>query len=252
MNKLSCILFFCVIFISFSCKRQKISLTPTTTEVNNLSVQEIDFTYFSSKSKITYNDAENNLNAIVNIRMKKDSLIWLSISKIGVEGARSLITKDSIYVLDKLKNEYSVYDFQTLSEKFNFNITFDFIQAAILGNLPLSPKNEKVKLVKERDHYLLRQNKNSVTIDNYISTENMKLKKLLMVEQPSNNSLTLDYEDFKIINNSLFPYSSLVSLKYESSQGYYNTLVSIQHQKVEITDKELKFPFNVPQKYDRK
>jgi hypothetical protein len=184
--------------------------------------------------------------------MKKDSIIWLSISKVGVEGARSLITKDSIYVVDKLKNEYTVYDFETLSEKFNFNITFDFIQAAILGNLPLSQKKDKAKLIREKGQYLLRQNENSVTIDNYINSENMKLKKLFMVEQPSNNSLTLDYEDFKVLNSFLFPYSSLLSLQYTSSEGYYNTSVAIQHQKVELSDKELKFPFNIPQKYDRK
>lgn len=252
MNKLFCLIFFCVVFIFFSCKRQKISLPPNTTEVNNFTIQEIDFTYFSSRSKINYKDSENNLNAIVNIRMKKDSVIWLSISKIGVEGARSLITKDSIYIIDKLKNEYTVSDFKTLSDKFNFTITFDFIQAAILGNLPFSQEKDKAKLVKAKDYYLLRQNENSVTIDNYISTEDMKLKKISMVEQPSNNSLTLDYEDFKMLNNVLFPYSSLVSLQYESSQGYYTTLVIVQHQKVEITEKELKFPFNLPQKYDRK
>jgi hypothetical protein len=184
--------------------------------------------------------------------MKKDSVIWLSISKLGVEGARSLITKDSIYIIDKLKNEYTVYDFKTLSEKFNFTITFNFLQAAILGNLPISQEKDKAKIVKAKDYYLLRQNENSVTIDNYISTENMKLKKISMVEQPSNNSLTLDYEDFKMLNNFLFPYSSSVSLQYESSQGYYTTLVTVQHQKVEITEKELTFPFNLPQKYDRK
>lgn len=252
MNKLTYILFFCVIIVSFSCKRQKIHLPPTITEANNLNIQEIDFKYFSSRSKITYNDAENNLNAIANIRIKKDSIIWLSISKIGVEGARGLITQDSIYIIYNLKNEFSAYDFRTLSEKFNFNITFDIIQAAILGNLPLSQKSEKAKLIKEKDHYLLRQSENSVTINNYISTSNMKLTKLLMVEQPTNNSLTLNYNDFKVLNNFLFPYTSLISVQYQSQQGNDNTLINIQHQKVEITDKELKFPFSIPQKYDRK
>jgi hypothetical protein len=145
-----------------------------------------------------------------------------------------------------------VYDFNSLSERFNFNITFDFIQAAILGNLPLSQRKDRAKLIKDKGYYLLRQNENSITIDNYISPDNMKLKKLQMVEQPSNNSLTLDYENFQMLNNFLFPYNSLVTLKYTTSQGNDNTLVTIQHQKVEISDKELKFPFNIPQRYDRK
>ena len=128
----------------------------------------------------------------------------------------------------------------------------NYLQAAILGNLPLSRKNVKGKITREKDLYLLRQKEDMVTIDNYISANNMKLKKILMVEQPANNSLTLDYENFNKLNNFLFPYSSLVSLQYQSPQGNYNTVVTIQHLKAEISDKELKFPFNVPQKYDRK
>lgn len=250
MNK--CILLlFCIAFVSFYCKRQKINLPPSP-EVNNLTVQEIDFVYFSSRSKISYKDAENNLNAIANIRMKKDSLIWLSVSKIGVEGARCLITRDSIHVLNNLKNEYTAYNFASLSQRFNFTITFDFIQAAIVGNLPLSQMDNKAKFMRQKDLFLLRQQENAVTIENYIGTDNMKLKKLLMVEQPSNNSLTVNYDNFNTLNNALFPYNSLISLQYKSSEGQFNTEVTIQHQKVEISDNELKFPFNVPQKYDRK
>lgn len=253
MNKYILIILCCFGIIASSCKRQKITdTTAVSTETTEFKVEEIDFQYFNSRSKITYKDAENNLTATVNIRMKKDSVIWLSISKVGVEGVRSLITQDSIFVVDKLKNDFTAYDFKSLSEKFGFSISFDLMQAAILGNLPMSKKKEKLKLIKEKDFYLLRQNDQQVTIDNYISADNRKLKKILMVEQPTNNSLTLDYEDFSMLNNFLFPYSSLISLHYQSSQGYYNTLVTIQHLKAEISDKELKFPFNVPQKYDRK
>ncbi|MDO1447027.1 DUF4292 domain-containing protein [Rhodocytophaga aerolata] len=252
MNKYTYyILFFLVIF-TFSCKRQKINLPTSTTKIKNLSVQEIDFKYFSSRSKVTYTDSENNLNAIANIRIKKDSLIWISVSKIGVEGVRALITQDSILVVNRLKNEFTAYDFKSLSEKFNFNITFDIIQAAIVGNLPLAQESDNAKLVKEKDHFLLRQSENSITIDNFISANTMKLTKLLMIEQPTNNSLTVDYGDFKPLNTFLFPYSSIVSLQYQATKGNDQTSVNIQHQKVEITDEELKFPFDIPQKYDRK
>ncbi|QHT70570.1 DUF4292 domain-containing protein [Rhodocytophaga rosea] len=144
MNKHILIILCCFGIIASACKRQKITATPTVaTDNTEFKVQEIDFAYFNSKSKITYKDAENNLTATVNIRMKKDSIIWLSISKVGVEGIRSLITQDSIFVVDKLKNDFTTYDFKSLSEKFGFNITFDLMQAAILGNLPIAPKRKK-------------------------------------------------------------------------------------------------------------
>lgn len=254
MNKRPILIFLFLITILFSCRRQRISVAvPDAGEEKGLNVQQIDFEYFSSKSKITYKDASDNITANVNIRMKKDSIIWLSVSKIGIEGVRSIITKDSIFIDNKLQNQFLAYDFKTLSEKFNFNLTFDLLQAAILGNLPLEKNNkEKIKLVREKDFYMLRQKEDSVSVDSYISPDNMKVKKLLMVEQPTNNVLTLDYENFSLLNNFLFPYNSLISLQYKSPEGYYNTLVTIQHQKVEISEKELKFPFHVPRKYDRK
>lgn len=244
----------CLLLTFFSCKRPRLtSSTPETTpDLDEFIVQEIDFNYFNAKSRVSYKDADNTFTATVNIRMKKDSLIWLSVSKAGIEGARSLITRDSIYVLNKLKNEYTVYDFQSLSQKFNFTIDFDLMQAAIVGNLPVERKKSKEKLTTEKDFFLLRQSDQAVEVNNYIGKDNQKLKKIVMVEPSTNNSLTLDYEDFRLLNAFLFPYKSLVSLQYKSPEGYYHTLVTIQHQKAEISDKELKFPFNVPDKYERK
>lgn len=247
-----------VVVLSFACKRPPVtgvSLPPSAAEntADKVNVQDVDFDYFKSKSKISYTDASNNQTVTVDIRIKRDSVIWLSISKLGIEGVRSLITRDSIFVLDRLNNDYQIYDFTSLSRKFNFPINFDFLQAAILGNLPVKEKpNRKIKVLREKGFYLLRQSDDSVTIDNYVSLDDLKLKKILVVEKPTNNSLSLNYENFSLLNNFLFPYSSLISLNYQSPEGNYKTVVTIQHTKAEISDKELKFPFAVPPKYERK
>jgi hypothetical protein len=253
MNKTP-ILFILFTILFFACKKPaSVSVAPTEEDYSNIKVQEIDFEYFKSKSKITYQDATRDETATVDIRMRKDSIIWLSVGKLGFEGLRGLITRDSIFVLDKLNNEYLTYDFKSLSEKFNFTITFDLLQAAILGNLPIGRRGkDREKIIKDKDYYMLRQKNDSVQIDSYINAENLKLKKILVIEQASNNSLSLDYENFSLLNNFLFPYRSLISLKYKSAKGSYNTLVGIQHIKAEILDKELKFPFNVPQRFERK
>ncbi len=258
MNKIALWLGIAVVVAFTSCRKPPAKSATVINDtlagkVEKISVKEIDFQYFRSKSKITYTDASDSQTATVDLRIRKDSIIWFSVSKIGVEGLRGMITKDSIFVIDRLNNDYQKYDFSSLSKKFNFPITFDLLQAAILGNLPVQEKaNHKIKVIKEKDFYLLRQKQDSVTIDNYVSVDNLKLKKILVVEQPSNNSLTLNYDNFTVINDVLFPYNSLISLKYKSSEGTYHTAVTIQHTKAEITDKELKFPFNVPSKYERK
>ncbi|GAB4021019.1 hypothetical protein GCM10028773_28230 [Spirosoma koreense] len=217
-------------------------------------VAEIDFRYLTAKSKISFKNNQQDIdNANVNIRVRKDSLIWLSISKLGIEAVRGLITRDSIIIVDKIHKEYSVYDFPTLSKQFNFQMNFDLLQALIVGNLPL-PKRPAQKIKNERDYLLLRQSEGKVMVENYIGEQDRKLKKLMVTEQPTKNTLRLDYEDFTSLNNFLFPYTSLVTLDYKSqSDGrFYQTLLRIKHNKVELVDKNPGFPFTIPANYQRR
>ncbi|GAA4410838.1 hypothetical protein GCM10023187_35930 [Nibrella viscosa] len=217
-------------------------------------VAEIDFTYLTARSKVSFKNKEQDINnANVNLRVKKDSIIWFSVSGLGIEVARGLVTRDTITIQDKVHREYVKYDFPTLSKQFNFNLDFDLLQALIVGNLPL-PKKPAQKIKNERDYLLLRQSEGKVMVENYIGEQDRKLKKLMMVEQPTKNTLRLDYEDFTALNNFLFPYTSLLTVDYKSrSDGqFYQTLLRIQHNKVELVDKNPGFPFTIPPRYERR
>lgn len=217
-------------------------------------VAEIDFRYLTAKSKISFKSPQQDIdNASINLRVRKDSLIWLSVSKLGFEVVRGLITRDSIFILDKIHREYSIYDFPTLSRQFNFDMNFDLLQALIVGNLPL-PKRPAQKIKNERDYLLLRQSAGKVLVENYIGEQDRKLKKLMVTEQPTKNTLRLDYEDFTSLNNFLFPYTSLVTLDFKSQTDgqFYQTLLRIKHNKVELVDKNPGFPFTIPANYQRR
>jgi len=217
-------------------------------------VAEIDFRYLTAKSKISFKGQQQDIdNANVNIRVRKDSLIWLSVSKLGIEAVRGLITRDSITIIDKIHREYSVYDFPMLSKQFNFDMNFELLQALIVGNLPL-PKRPAQKIKNERDYLLLRQSEGKVLVENYIGEQDRKLKKLMLTEQPTKNTLRLDYADFSSLNNFLFPYTSLVTVDYKSKADgqFYQTLLQIKHNKVELVDKNPGFPFSIPATYTRR
>lgn len=217
-------------------------------------VAEIDFQYLTAKSKISFKSPEQDIdNANINIRVRKDSLIWLSVSKLGIEAVRGMITRDSITIIDKIHREYTVYDFPTLSRQFHFEMNFALLQALIVGNLPL-PKRPAQKIKNERDYLLLRQSEGKVLVENYIGEQDRKLKKLMVTEQPTKNTLRLDYEDFTSLNNFLFPYTSLVTLDYQSrSDGqFYQTLLRIKHNKVELVEKNPGFPFTIPANFQRR
>ena len=217
-------------------------------------VADVEFNYLTAKAKIGFKSPQEELdNATINIRVQKDSLIWLSVSKLGIEAVRGLISRDSIVIIDKIHREYSVYDFATLSRRFNFTMNFALLQALVLGNVPL-PNQPAQKTKDGPDSVLLRQQNGNVLVENYIGTENRKLKKLMLTEQPVNNTLRLEYSDFAALSNYLFPYASLMTLNYRSlTDGQFSqTELRIKYNKVELADQNPGFPFTVPASYKRR
>ena len=220
----------------------------------NFKLEEIDFDYLTAKSKFSFKSRTQDIdNANVNIRIKKDSLIWFSVNGVGFEVARGIITPDTVVFMDKFHKEYYAFDFEQLSRQFKFKLNFQLLQSLIVGNLPV-PREPGQKLRREKDFLLLRQNEGRVAIDNYIGEKNRKLKRLQAVEQPTRNSLTLDYEDFTELSNYLFPFTSLITLDVRSQEDkqYYQTVIRIKHSKVDLLDTNPGFPFSIPSSYKKK
>ena len=101
------------------------------------------------------------------------------------------MSRDSVEILDNFNKTYTVLDYKSLSEQFNFELTYDIMQSLIVGNQPLKKKG---KTTKGPNYLLLRQDEGKVTVDNYLG-ENHKLKKLMLTQQPTNNKMTMNFED---------------------------------------------------------
>jgi hypothetical protein len=220
-------------------------------EEDKVKVEEIDFTYLKAKAKVAFKTPNESQNVNVDIRMKKDSLIWMNVSMFGITGATALFDKNVVKLYDKLHGEYNEYTYADFADKFKFSVNYDILQSLIVGNRPF--KKNKSRVVRDNEYYLLKQEQDKVLIDNYIG-ENRKLKKLLLTQEDTNNKLTLDFTDFTTLNQYLFPNSSLITVDYKSNedQKMYQTVVNIKHTKVELLETPLEFPFKVPEKLLKK
>jgi hypothetical protein len=219
-----------------------------------LNIKEITFDYLTTKSKFSFKNAKQDLeNTNVNIRIKKDSLIWLSVTGVGFEVARGIISRDSIVFMDKIHKDYFVFGFDQLSRQYNFDLNFDMLQSIIIGNLPF-PLPMEANATQENGFLLLKQKEGRLNIDNYIAGSNQKLTRLEALEEPTSSTFSLDYEDFKSVDSFLFPFSSLINVDVRSDkdQGAKTTRISLKHSKVEIVKQNPGFPFSVPGSYTRK
>jgi len=239
-----------VLFVS--CSKKVIPVVaPVAPPSATLNIQEIDFEYFQGKARVSFKDDKKDQEVKANIRIRKDSVIWMAFSVIGVQGGKALINKDSITIISNLKNEYYVFNYEELSKRFNFHIDYNIIQAAMLGNL-IQPKSPDDKVKQETSFNILEQEQGSVRIKNYVNSASTKLERVEMAESNSNNSMILTYRDFQPVGDKIFPYNSVISLFYKAANAVLNTTIQVEYNKAEVGDKGLKFPFNIPRKYDRR
>jgi hypothetical protein len=241
-------LFLIIVILFTACKKDLVGTK--TKKKDDVNIEEINFDYFSTRTKVKYSEGEKQVNGTANIRMRKDSIIWISVSpSIGIEATRMIITKDTAIVINRIEKEYYIFNFDEISRYFNFRIDFDLIQSVLLGNL-LKPIDDQTRIAKENQYYLIKQKSGPLDLQSYVLVDNKKIETVLINEEATKNFMTLKYSDFKETGPYLFPKGCLVNLTYKSNKGPIVTSINLQHNKADIIDKPLKFPFNIPTKYE--
>lgn len=250
-NRLRLVLLSLPLILLLSACSKKVVAPVTAIPSSTLAIEEIDFEYLHGKARMVLKDGNKEREVKANIRVRKDSVIWMNFTVIGVQGGRALINKDSITIISNVDKEYYVFDFKELSKRFNFEINYQVIQSAMLGNL-LMTRSDQDSVEEKSATYLLKQTSGPVQVLNYISSASMKIQKVELKESDTHNSLTINYGDFQPVGNKMFPYNGTISLFYKTAAGLLNTTIIFEYSKAEVGDKELKFPFNIPKKYDRR
>lgn len=247
--KKAVLLLVCAGFL-FSCSKKVIpAVAPPPPP--SLEIQEIDFEYFHGKARMVFNDSKKEREVKAHIRIRKDSVIWMTFTVIGVQGGRALINKDSITIVSTVDKEYYVFDYASLSKRFNFEVNYQTIQSAFLGNL-IAPRAEFDRISQGENFNLLEQQRATVDLMNYINPLTRKLEKVEMKEQSTGNSVSINYSNFQPIADKTYPFNGIITILYKTPGGVVNTTITLEYNKAEVGDKELKFPFNIPRKYDRR
>lgn len=208
----------------------------------------IEYKTFAAKIKVEYTTAKGKQPGFTaNVRMRKDSIIWISISNdLGIEGFRVLIDKDSIRVMDKLANTYQIKPLVSMQDIVQIPFSFDNIQELLIGNPVFFNKDSIIAYTRSEKGYTLLSSgevfKNLLSFNNAFQFEKSKL------------------DDKDIMRNRT---ADLSYFEYENKTGYifstYRELFLSQQNKLDIQlkfkdyrfNEELNYPFNIPKKFKR-
>ena len=162
MNKLKFLVLILLALSCVSCKHKpkpKNVDSPTIADtaqnaVYKLSQQDIDlinefheilkvdtFNKVEIKFNLDFQSASQSHSGSGTLRMVSDSLIWMSVSALGLEVGRALFTPDSVKFIFKLKNKYFAGDYSYLKNFIPVDVDFNILQSMFLDKFFIFPKN---------------------------------------------------------------------------------------------------------------
>ncbi|MCB0568216.1 MAG: DUF4292 domain-containing protein [Phaeodactylibacter sp.] len=203
--------------------------------------------WFEGKLRIDYTDDAQSVSASATIRMKRDSLVWASVRKLGFELARVLVTPDSVYVLDRINNEYTVESLDYLSTSYGLPAELGQLQDFILGN-PLFFDSRGLLAEPSGTAYHLSGRGPEMESDYWIDANGLLLNRMAFHDIRNEQKVNVGLEEYgQLSGNQNFSYLRNLEL-----DGRYTgkTAVVLKFSSVE-TDIPKDIRFEIPDRYTR-
>ncbi|MEJ7778248.1 MAG: DUF4292 domain-containing protein [Daejeonella sp.] len=202
------------------------------------------FNTLSMKAKTGLSIGNNSNDVTMNIRIKNNEAIWVSVTAIaGLEVARALITPDSVKVLNKLENEYIKKPFSYLYEFTNNKINFGTLQAVLIGNLIPEFISESTDVTITAAQAELKSVIGPIMYNVLVNGQNNVVQTRLS-DALAGQSLIATYGDFRLLSQQQFPHAMLMKSQAKNK----SITLDLSFTKVEL-DVPVDMPFRVPERF---
>jgi len=219
-----------------------------------------NYEWFQGKAKVAFIQGKKKTPFTAQIRLKSDSVIWISISSgIGIEGARLILTRDSVKYINRIDKRFFVNNYAYLSALLNTEIDFSMIQALLTAkdfswydyqNLKAKLDNQFYQLESTNRHQLKKKSKLPNFDDPvyyqslWIDPETFKIRRIKMKELGKDNKkIMAEYNQYKEVDTELLPHSINLELDTENPMR-----LEMEYYKINLNEK-LSFPFSINKKY---
>ncbi len=243
--------YFGLIILITSCKSTKIenkniaNLSPKNIIKQNKKVG-FDKSSIRASLYVRYHGKNNLPNLKTSLRIAKDSVIWLSFSKLGFPIAKALITPNEIKFYEKISKTYFVGNYELISNWLGTSFDFEMIQNLFFGEALVDLNKKKFKADIQDGKYILTPKKQNALFDIFfwIDPHTFKLSKEEINQAGKDQKFTIIYKDFDKFNESLFPKGFVIKAVDKKRK----TNIDVNYKNV-IFDSPLRFPFKIPHGY---
>lgn len=211
-----------------------------------LLLRNIDFNHFSGKADFSFENSDQGGSGSLQLRLVRDSIIWLVIKKFGIEAARTLITPDSAFVLyrfDRVCQQGSLFD---ISNKFGIDLSYQDIQELLAGNIMLPYGDEITAFSQDGAHCKLTCKLSGLNVIYSLSAFDLTLEEAKITDEYK-RMMTIKYSDYRKNKGVLIPFKRNIYAKSD--------LIKTSNLDIEFDEIELNIPkaitFKIPESYDR-
>jgi hypothetical protein len=209
-----------------------------------IEAQNIEYEWFYAKADVQVKTEDFNMGGNADIRIRKDSIIFMSIRKFGLELARVKVTPDSIFALNRLQAQYVALPIDSLQAFYDVPFDFSELQEVVVGN-HFTRGLHPIRSTASPQGYWLKSAGEQLEVA-YLLNENKKVEEAVYTDKEG-HSVEVQYGNEKTFDSLLIP--SERSYFYPSIENAEYTLKMIVN-KVEI-DKAKKIKFEIPSAYTR-
>ena len=227
--------------------------------MREINANSFDFESLQAKVGIKVETEDNAFNLKGQLKMKKDSILWASITlPLGLEVARIKVTADSIFFINKSNKSYLAEQSESFNYLQNINADINTIQSVFTGNIFLiNKKSDNNVLIKDNKYNLLSEE--NITFINNRYKKNFTINKNIIIDptlfritkyeiinnEDSNYGLTIDYSNFIEIKGKYLP--SIIKINISTEEKMY---ITITYSNIS-TNNNTQYNFSIPKKYER-
>lgn len=203
-----------------------------------------DFENFTARGRIVIEEPSGKTTrGTINIRAKKDSIFWFSITPgLGLEAFRGAVTKDRVMIKDRLNGEDINMTFKEIETMYDLSLNLDLIQNIVFANIP-HEFSYRDRLIRVGQHFELTQARDGFRFHSRVNTGHGKVAELTSTSMKEKGSLLANYHVFEDLDNQPFPNQMLLRLSFNTPDGPQASIINLEMIRTEIVDTPLSFPF---------
>lgn len=211
--------------------------------------------HFYTKLSSKYSDSKFNVSFKTSIRMRADSALHALITFARIPIYNTMVTPDTLTMVDKRNNCYMKEGMEYLKETFGVDFQHHNIEELVLG-IPVA-WNEELNYQQIKDPYnyivsstpkrrILRQDTEDVILRYFLSNDTQTLEKTIIDSPKDSTSITINYYGREMVNGYNIPLKGDIKVNTPNDELF----IDFKYNKVSVNEPRVLY-LSIPNKYER-